>query len=67
MQASIEINMDNAAFGEDGIEKANELRRILIKLADKLDVIDTEDGEDLPIKDVNGNTVGRLCITGDYN
>lgn len=58
MKATISINMDNAAFTEDGGRP--ELARILRKLAD-----DVENGKaPVPLRDANGNTVGSMEIEG---
>lgn len=60
MKAKIEINMDNAAFDEPGIE----LGKILRDLAKHL-----ENG-DLRLRrlhDSNGNSVGELKIIGRKN
>ena len=62
MTATITINMDNAAFGDN---PAEELARILFDVSQ----LSTRDGGvrpgkrlDTPISDINGNTVGDLRI-----
>lgn len=59
------INMDNKAFHET--EDNTEVCRILRELADRLDSaypLETSgEGELLPLRDVNGNKVGRFFIT----
>ncbi len=62
---NIVINMDNEAFHETGNNV--EVCRILRELADRLDpayhLAPSGKGELLPLRDVNGNTVGRVFIT----
>jgi hypothetical protein len=62
MTATIKINMDNAAFeGDPGAE----LGRILDELANRLFGPDLEPAaEEYILRDVNGNRVGELRITG---
>ena len=50
----IKINSENAAFDQEGQEVA----RILRGLADKLEHLDKLQESQLPLKDLNGNTVG---------
>lgn len=55
MKATIQIQMDNAAFDD---EPATELARILRKLAEKI-----EQGSDREnLRDHNGNRVGEFLI-----
>ena len=61
MKAILEINMDNAAFEENG--PISELSRILSRLSD--DVIRHRvygGGDFVTAVDINGNTVGKLEI-----
>jgi hypothetical protein len=61
MKAILEIDMDNAAFEENGPE--SELSRILSRLSD--DVIRHRiygGGDFVTAVDINGNTVGKLEI-----
>lgn len=65
MKATITISMDNAAFEEDA---GAELSRILQDAAKKVQDFRTTDLDSYDryhnLKDVNGNTVGKLAITG---
>jgi len=56
MNLKININLDNAAFEDEG-----EISRILRKLADKISYDGRIDGG--KIMDVNGNSVGTWEIT----
>lgn len=62
MKATININMDNDSFGKNGMENAWELSRILTKLSDELIMVDVLNGENIPIRDSNGNKVGEFII-----
>ena len=50
----LKINTDNQAFDQEGQEVA----RILRLLADRLEHLDKLQGCQLPLRDLNGNTVG---------
>ena len=50
----LKINSENAAFDLEGQEVA----RILRDLADKLEHLDKLQESQLPLRDLNGNTVG---------
>ena len=54
MEATITVNMDNAAF-EDGNDGRTEVSNILRELAHNI----TEGNNYNPLRDANGNTVGR--------
>lgn len=56
MEFTLKINMDNAAFEDQGIE----LSRILHKLAKKTEDMIIEEGG--KIMDINGNSVGEWFI-----
>lgn len=60
MQASIKIEMGNAAFEQD---PAGELARILRDLADKLEDRGFAVGNSIKLSDFNGNTVGSAEVT----
>lgn len=66
MLTGLQIDLDNvtnAAFGDDTQSQAVEVSRILRKLADKLEGgILMDELESLPLKDVNGNTVGKITF-----
>ena len=51
----VEINTNNAAFGEDRFEKQAELKRLLEKIIAELDLGFVDKA---PIMDSNGNKVG---------
>lgn len=57
---TVTIEMDNAAFAEDAEAEAG---RILRGLAERM-IRGGFPGE-LPLRDYNGNTVGRATIEGD--
>jgi hypothetical protein len=61
MQAVIKIDMDNAAFRP---RPGGELARVLRKLADRIDQGGgrPSDLDGAKIRDVNGNTVGKMEI-----
>ena len=50
----LKIDTDNLAFDQEGQEVA----RILRDLADKLEHLDALQESQLPLRDLNGNTVG---------
>ena len=50
----LKINSDNQAFDQEGLEVA----RILRDLADRLENLDKLQECQLPLRDLNGNTVG---------
>jgi len=55
MKLKITINMDNAAFGEDGHDASMEVMRILTKyMTQRLSVAEF----DMRFLDINGNHVG---------
>jgi hypothetical protein len=57
MKATITINMDNAAFTEDGCDGYDELARILKRLANDLQ----DNGfRERVLMDTNGNFVGKF-------
>ena len=61
MKLTIEITMDNAAFGEDGESRAWEVRRILGRVNGLLDNLDA--GYERSLFDVNGNRVGKATVS----
>ena len=61
MRFKLTINMDNAAFEDNG--RGGELSEILHKLADRLESESFDDGGDFEgVNDSNGNRVGRWEI-----
>jgi len=61
MNLKIDINLDNAAFDSDF---RPEVRRILEKLAGDMEYSDLRmPGDYKNIRDINGNTIGKLIIT----
>lgn len=66
MDITIKINMDNAAFGDNGLEKAHEAAHIISELAHDLHGADFDSDYDreLTLRDYNGNTVGKMKVTG---
>jgi hypothetical protein len=62
MKLVIEINMNNAAF-VDAKYNGDEAARILRTLASRLRGINLEaGGDDMNLRDENGNTVGKARI-----
>lgn len=63
MTITITIDCDNAAFHDDeGHQHAGpEVARILRDYADE--ITDETHPEDMKLRDVNGNTVGRVSVT----
>ena len=60
MKVHVEIDCDNAAFGEG--YHGQEVARILREVADRQDAVDIEFYEG-KVRDINGNTVGRVWVT----
>lgn len=60
MKLKLEIKMDNAAFEENA---GSEVARILRQIADEVDCRDLLPGEEIRLRDINGNTVGQAKIT----
>jgi hypothetical protein len=54
MKFTLEIEMDNAAFGDP-----SELSRVLRQCATDVADLDRDDGR---LRDINGNTVGRWSV-----
>ena len=61
MEATIKINMDNAAF-EDGFEGRVELARILEKLANSLELSIDGPENAKALFDIHGNKVGTFTF-----
>lgn len=59
MKLKIEIKTDNAAFSDD---VTFECARILRELADRMTHASPD--EDYPLRDLNGNKVGRAVFVG---
>lgn len=68
MELTIRISLENDAFGTDGVDRAQEVNRILGHLADRLSA-DCFEPEADPydrsgsVKDFNGNTVGKWKVS----
>lgn len=65
MKFSLEIEMDNAAFGDDAFDQTAEVKRILKRLIVGLPEnggLDIGDGT-RNLRDINGNTVGRWEVS----
>ena len=62
MKLTITIEMDNAAFGNDGIERGMEVSRILSESVNRL-TDDIQTGDCCPLLDINGNSVGLWDVT----
>lgn len=63
MGFKLEFKTDNAAFHEDEYAMAEEVSSILKGVAEKIAAADgTTEG---PVRDTNGNTVGKWSLTED--
>ena len=66
MKAVIEINMGNAAFGNNDSERLFELRRVTEKLIDNAThIMAANVGAMATAQDSNGNTVARMEIVDE--
>ncbi len=66
MKALIEIEMGNAAFGNNEAERLFELRQVTEKLIDNAThIMAAKVGDYASAQDTNGNTVARLHIVED--
>ena len=66
MKASIEINMGNAAFGNNDSERLFEWRMVTEKLIDNAThIMAANVGDMATAQDSNGNTVARMDIVED--
>ena len=66
MKAIIEINMGNAAFGNNDSERLFELRMVTEKLIDNAThIMAANVGDMATAQDSNGNTVARMDIVDD--
>ena len=66
MKALIEIEMGNAAFGNNEAERLFELRQVTERLIDNAtQVMAAKAGDYASAQDTNGNTVARLDIVED--
>lgn len=63
MKFRLEIDMDNAAFGDDRSERAAEVARILAELATVMDANGLQRGDTGAVHDYNGNRVGGWRVT----
>lgn len=61
MKLTIQIDMDNAAFAEDC--NGAECARILRKLSNELGGSVLAPGQEVRLRDVNGNLVGEARVT----
>ena len=66
MKAVIEINMGNAAFGNNDSERLFELRMVTEKLIDNaMHIMAANVGDMATAQDSNGNTVARMEIVDE--
>ena len=63
MKFKLEIKCDNAAFGDNALDRGYEVARILKKLSLKVEDEAADVGEVLPLFDTNGNCVGEAKVT----
>lgn len=63
MKFTLEINMDNAAFGDIYMEGGVELSRIFVKIASEIQIETLDVGLSDDIRDINGNKVGTWEVT----
>lgn len=59
MDITITINTDNAAFEDD---YAREVERILLDVARRIKHEGREAGASFSLRDINGNTVGKVVV-----
>jgi len=57
---TIRIETDNAAFGD---RPEYETARILRRLADRMENTGLPDAEGIPLRDINGNRVGKAVVS----
>ena len=62
MTATIKINMDNAAFGDNDHSRAIEVNRILVSAAQKC-LPTLGENDDFSLYDINGNKIGKLIVS----
>lgn len=62
MQATLTIQMDNAAFEENSVELARILQDIAAKIEQRGGVVA---GDSFVAMDLNGNRVGKLEVKAD--
>ena len=63
MKAIIEIELGNAAFGDNDVSRMNEMRNVMDRLMDNAQRIMAADvGDMASAQDFNGNTVARMDI-----
>jgi hypothetical protein len=62
MEFSMNIECDNAAFGDSGVEQAAEIARILRDLAARLEASGAGPFSGWILRDVNGNRVGTAQV-----
>lgn len=56
---TIQFDLDNDAFFNS---EEQEVKRILLKLITRLECLNFKESETLPIKDINGNTIGSFIL-----
>jgi len=60
MKVKITINLENDAFADGNT--GDEVARILQKLASKMHGLRITKGDDIDLRDINGNTVGEFRV-----
>lgn len=60
MRFTLEIDCDNAAFGETDDERMPEIDRILGEVRERLNVYGLEQHTHFWVRDVNGNPVAKV-------
>jgi hypothetical protein len=63
MRFTLEIDCNNAAFGDGADEVLDEVKRILLGAAYNCDLLN--EGETLNLFDSNGNKVGKMIIVNE--
>jgi hypothetical protein len=58
MEFTLNIECDNAAFGDDSAERGFEIARILRELAERIEASGAGSLSGWTLRDVNGNRVG---------
>ncbi len=62
MEFILKINTDNAAFGDDQVDRASELFAIMQTVSAQVYDNAPDPGDIMPVRDSNGNIVGQWSL-----
>ncbi len=62
MEFILKIKTDNAAFGEDQMDRASEIFAIMQTVSAQVYDNAPSPGDTMPVRDSNGNTVGQWSL-----